>query len=132
MKNIVKDFFFRGLICGGFGPIVYAIVMLILYLCKVNTSIDGLYLFKGVISTYIMAFLIAGISVIWQIEKLGLAISILVHALTLYFCYLFTYLINGWLNKNLLDLIAFTLIFFKAKFLASDLVKPTIAAFVVT
>jgi len=111
MKNIVKDFFLRGLMCSGFGSLVYGIVMFILYLCKVDTSIDGLVLFKGIISTYIIAFLIAGMSAIWQVDKIGLAISILVHGFTLYFCYLFTYLVNGWLSKNALDLVVFSLIF---------------------
>lgn len=111
MKNIVKEFFIRGLICGGFGPIVYAVVMFILYLCGVNTNMDGLILFKGIISIYIMAFLIAGSSVIWQVEKLGLAFSIFIHGGVLYLCYLVTYILNGWLAKNGMAFIVFTSVF---------------------
>ena len=43
----------------GFGPIVYGIVMFILHLCNVDTSSNGLVMFKGIISTAMMAFIIA-------------------------------------------------------------------------
>ena len=111
MKDIVKEFFLRGLVVSGFGPLVYACVMFVLYLCGVDTLINGLVLFKGVISTYMMAFLIAGVSVIWKIEKLGLSFSILIHGTILYLCYLVTYLVNGWVASNPISLVVFTGIF---------------------
>ena len=111
MKKLVKEFLSRGLICGGFGPLVYGIIMFILYLCGVDINIDGLILFKGIISTYLMAFFIAGFSVIWQVERLGLAISILIHGSVLYICYLVTYLINGWLDTNIISILVFSFVF---------------------
>lgn len=111
MKYLVKNFCLRGLIFSGFGPIIYAIVMLSLYLANVDTMVDGLVIFKGVISTYLMAFIIAGSSIIWQIEKLGLAISIPTHGGILYVCYILTYIINGWIKTDLIDIAIFTLIF---------------------
>ena len=58
-----------------------------------------------------MAFIIAGSSIVWQEEKLKLAVAILIHMLTLYVCYLFTYLINGWLLAQLNVVGIFTVIF---------------------
>jgi cytochrome c oxidase assembly factor CtaG len=111
MKKFIKEFFFRGLLCMGFGPIVYSIIMLILYLCNVETTITGLELFKGIISTSLMAFLIAGSSVIWLIEKIGIASQIVLHGIILYFCYLLTYLLNDWLQKDQTSILIFSIIF---------------------
>ena len=109
MNKILKEFFIRGLLCMGFGPIVYSIILLILYLCNVETTINILTLFKGIISTSIMAFIIAGATVIWQIEKIGIAYQILIHGLCLYLCYLMTYLLNDWLKKE--GIIIFSIVF---------------------
>lgn len=109
MKKTIKEFLTRGLLCMGFGPIVYSIIMLILYLCKVETTISIVTLFKGILSTSIMAFVIAGSSVIWQIEKIGIAFQILIHGLCLYFCYLITYLLNDWFKKE--GIIIFSIVF---------------------
>lgn len=109
MKKIIKEFLTRGLLCMGFGPIVYSIVMLILYLCKVETTISIVTLFKGIISSSFMAFIIAGSSIIWQIEKIGIAYQILIHGLCLYLCYLIIYLLNDWLKKE--GILIFTIVF---------------------
>lgn len=109
MKKTVKAFFTRGLLCMGFGPIVYSIVMLVLYLCYVETTLNILTLFKGIISTSIMALIIAGSSVIWQIDKIGIAFQILIHGLCLYLCYLITYILNDWLKKE--GIIIFSIVF---------------------
>lgn len=109
MKKRIKDFLFRGLICGGFGPIVYGVVMFVIYLCGVDTLIDGLMIFKGVISTYLLGFIVAGASIIWQEERLGLGLSIFIHGSVLYICYLLMYLINGWLLSD--NILIFSIIF---------------------
>ena len=62
MKKFISNFCLRGLIAMGFGPIVYGTIMLILHLCNVDTTSNGLDIFKGILSTCIMAFIIAGIS----------------------------------------------------------------------
>ncbi len=109
MKKILKEFFTRGLLCMGFGPIVYSLILLVLYLCNKETTLNILTLFKGILSTSIMVFIIAGSSVIWQIEKIGIAFQILIHGLCLYFCYLITYLLNDWLKKE--GIIIFSIVF---------------------
>lgn len=100
MKKHIKEFCLRGMAFGGFGPLVYGIVMLIIYLCGDNTAIDGLIIFKGVLSTYLLGFICAGVSIVWNIDKLGIGFAILIHGSALYISYLLTYLINGWLGNN--------------------------------
>ena len=96
----------------GFGPIVYGCIMLILHLCNVDTTSNGLDIFKGIISTCIMAFIIAGISNIYQVESLSLMSKIMIHALSLYLVYLVFYLLNDWIIKDLKVIGIFSLIFF--------------------
>lgn len=109
MKKRLKEFLFRGLICGGFGPFVYGIIMLIIYLCGVDSTSDGMMIFKGIISTYILAFIVAGVSIIWQEEKLGIGLSIFIHGSVLYICYLSMYIINNWILSE--NIWVFSLIF---------------------
>jgi hypothetical protein len=111
MNKLVKEFFLRGLVFSGMGPIIYAVVMLMLYFNGIDTNINGLELFIGVASTYLMVFVIAGVSIIWQIEKIGLAVAIPTHGGILYVSYLLTYIINGWIEINFISLLVFSLIF---------------------
>lgn len=115
MKKIIKDFCFRGLLAMGFGPIIYSIIILIIYLVnkEQNTTflVSGIDLFKGVTSTTLMAFLIAGASVIWQVERIGLIVQIIIHGAFLYLSYLVTYLCNNWISTNAHVLLIFTLSF---------------------
>ena len=96
----------------GFGPIVYGTIMLILHLCNVDTTSNGLDIFKGILSTCIMAFIIAGVSNIYQVESLSLVSKIMIHALSLYLVYLVFYLLNDWIIKDLKVIGLFSLIFF--------------------
>ena len=100
MKKMMKDFIFRGLIAAGFGPIVYGIVIFIIETCGVNAMQDGSMILKAILSTYMMAFICAGASVIWQNERLGLGYSALIHGTVIYISYLITYLLNGWLDHD--------------------------------
>ena len=112
MKKFISNFCLRGLIAMGFGPIVYGTIMLILHLCNVDTTSNGLDIFKGIISTCIMAFIIAGISNIYHVESLSLMSKIMIHALSLYLVYLVFYLLNDWIVKDLKVIGIFSLIFF--------------------
>ena len=112
MKSKIQSFCLRGMIFGGLGPIVYSLVMLILFLLKVDTTLDGKTVFLNVVSTYLLAFICAGISIIWKEERLGLSLQILIHGLSLYICYLIVYLINNWIPKNVVILLIFTACFF--------------------
>lgn len=111
MKKYIKDFVIRGLMAMGGGPLVYGIVMFILYLCNVDTTVDGVTIFKSIISLSIMAFIIAGSSIVWQIDKLGLGFASLIHGSLLYVCYLIVYLLNNWIEKEIISFIVFTAIY---------------------
>ena len=111
MKRVLKKFTLRGLVFMGFGPLIYAIVAFILYLCNVETTSTGLEIFKAVISTSLLAFLVAGVSVVWQEEKLGIGFAVLIHGTTLYVSYLAMYLINNWIPRSGASIAIFSGIF---------------------
>ena len=109
--NKVKSFLLRGTIFAGFGPIIYALIIFIIDLTGVDPMLDGIVVFKGAISTYLLAFVVAGMSIIWKEERLGFALQMAIHALSIYVSYLITYLVNGWLNINFIQILTFTIIF---------------------
>ena len=111
MKKIISKIFLRGLVAMGFGPLIYGLVMLILHLCNVDTSSNGLVMFKGIISTSLLAFLMASINLIYENDRLSLGIKILIHGLVIYIGYLVIYLLNDWINKNFTTILIFSIIF---------------------
>lgn len=107
----VRDFFFRGLMFGGFGPIIAGIVYLILHLTLQDLTLTGLQVFTVIVSTYLLAFVHAGASVFNQIESWPLAKSTLCHFGLLYVAYILCYVINSWIPFEPLVLGIFTAIF---------------------
>ena len=107
----VRDFFFRGLLFGGFGPIIAGIVYLILHLTLQDLTLTGLQVFTTIVSTYLLAFVHAGASVFNQIESWPLAKSTLCHFGLLYIAYVLCYVINSWIPFEPLVLGIFTAIF---------------------
>lgn len=107
----VRDFFFRGLLFGGFGPIIAGIVYLILHLTLQDLTLTGLQVFTAIVSTYLLAFVHAGASVFNQIESWPLAKSTLCHFGVLYVAYILCYVINSWIPFEPLVLGIFTAIF---------------------
>ena len=111
MKNYVKGFFFRGFVAGGFGPLVLAILYMILQKNGVVQTLTVNEMSKGIVSLYILAFIAGGMNVIYQIEHLPLMTAILIHGGVLYVSYLCTYLFNGWLEKGITPILVFSGIF---------------------
>ena len=111
MKNIISKIFLRGRVAMGFGPLIYGTVMFILYLYNVKTSSNGLEIFKGIISTSLLAFLMASINLIYENDRLNLGIKILIHGLVIYIGYLVIYLLNDWIKKDLTTILVFSIIF---------------------
>ena len=111
MKKFISDFCLRGFIGGGFGPIILAIIYFILKQEAVIDTLDANEVCLGIVSIYILAFVVAGMNAIYQIEKLPLMTAILIHGGVLYLCYLATYLINGWLKDGMTAFLVFTGIF---------------------
>lgn len=111
MNTYVKSFFHRGLIFGGFGPIVTGIVFLILSMTLNGVYLSGTELFWAILSTYILAFVHAGSSVFNQIEHWSLPKSLLCHFSTLYLAYSLCYVVNSWIPFDPMVLVIFTAIF---------------------
>ncbi len=98
MKNYIKQFCLRGLLFAWGGPVVVAIVWLILH---ANGSMDSISPVKAsiaIISSAGLAFLAAGISIVNQIEKLPKGFAFLIQGAFLYVIYVAIYLLNGWIQ----------------------------------
>ena len=111
MKKFVLEFLRRGLIATGLGPIVLAIVYLIL---KQSVAIDALTVNQvciGIFSLSVLAFIAGGMNAIYQIERMPLMTAILIHGGVLYIGYLGTYILNDWLDFGVIPIIVFTAIF---------------------
>ena len=111
MKRFVLDFARRGIVACGIGPVVLAIVYLIL---KHTANIDTLTVGQvciGIFSLSALAFIAGGLNALYRIERLPLMTAILIHGCVLYISYLGTYLVNGWLDFGVLPVIIFTAIF---------------------
>ena len=111
MKNFMKDFVQRGLISCGFGPLVLAVIYLILQGQGVVENLTVNQMCVGIFSISALAFLAGGMNAIYQIERLPLMVAILIHGSVLYISYLVTYLLNGWLNIGTTPILVFTIIF---------------------
>ena len=111
MKRYVFEFFRRGLIACGFGPIVLAVLYLILQQQAVIETLTVHQVCLGIFSLSALAFLAGGMNVIYQIERLPLMVAILIHGGVLYVSYLGTYLLNDWLAWGVTPILVFSGIF---------------------
>ena len=111
MKNKMQEFIRRGLIACGFGPIVLAILYLILQRQGVIETLTVNEVCTGILSLSVLAFVAGGMNVIYQIERLPLMMAVLIHGLVLYCGYLATYLLNDWLVWGTAPIFVFSLIF---------------------
>ena len=111
MNKYLKSFLHRGLVFGGFGPIVMGIVYLSLSLSISSFSLNGSDVFTAILSTYLLAFVHAGASVFNQIESWPIAKSLLLHFSALYASYSICYLINSWIPFNMVAFLIFTAVF---------------------
>ena len=111
MKKFLKEFLFRGLICAAGGPVVLAIIYGILGATGVADALSPKEVCLGILSITVLAFVAAGMTAIYQMEQLPLATMILVHGGVLYAAYILIYLLNGWLQQQLIPILVFTGIF---------------------
>lgn len=117
MKKIVLDFFRRGLIACGFGPLVLAVLYLILQKQGLLETLTIHQVCTGIFSLSVLAFIAGGANVLYQIEQLPLMLAILIHGSVLYISYLAVYLINGWLKWGSIPIIVFSGIFILGYFI---------------
>ena len=111
MKKYVKDFVLRGLVCAAGGPLVLAVIYAILAAEGVTDSLAPAEVSMAIISLTVMAFIAAGITTIYQVERLPLISAICIHAVVLYLDYLLMYILNSWIPRNREAIGFFTLIF---------------------
>lgn len=111
MKKFLKEFLFRGLICASGGPVVLAIIYGILGATGAAEALSPHEVCMGILTITLLAFIAAGMTAIYQMEQLPLAIMILLHGGALYVAYILTYLLNGWLLRQLTPIAIFTGIF---------------------
>ena len=111
MKKHILEFIRRGLVACGLGPVVLAILYLIM---QCNGTVEVLTVNEvciGIFSLTTLAFIAGGTNVVYQIERLPLMVAILIHGCVLYVSYLVTYLFNDWLDWGTASVLVFTGIF---------------------
>ena len=111
MKRNVFGFIRRGISACGLGPVVLAVLYLIL---RWQGIVDTLTVEKvsiGILSMTALAFVAGGMNEIYRVEQLPLMVAVLIHGTVLYACYLLTYMVNGWLESGIVPLLVFTGIF---------------------
>ena len=111
MKKYISEFVRRGLVACGFGPIILAVLYLILHRCGAVDVLTVNQVCIGIFSITALAFIAGGMNVVYQIERLSLMAAILIHGAVLYVSYLATYLLNDWLEWGMTPVLVFSAIF---------------------
>ena len=111
MKKVALEFLRRGVMSCGVGPIILAVLYLILHHNGVVENVSVKELCVGIFSLSALAFVAGGINALYQLERLPLMAAILIHGSVLYVSYLMTYLVNGWLEWGRVPVFVFTGIF---------------------
>lgn len=111
MKKFIITFLRRGAIFASLGPVILAIIYFFLNMNGVVETVPVTKMITEIISSTIMAFIAAGISAIYHVEKIQLGIASLIQGSVLFLDYIIVYLMNGWIPFNWGDIALFTLIF---------------------
>lgn len=117
MNKYLKSFLLRGLIFGGFGPIILGIIYATISINVNNFSLTAIEVLVGIISVYMLAFIQAGCSVFNQIEEWPITKSLFCHFSCIYVAYVTCYLINTWIPFEPMVLLVFTVIFVSLYFI---------------
>ena len=111
MKNHIFDFLRRGLVACGIGPMVLAVLYLILDRNGIVETLTAKEVCMGIFSLTALAFIAGGMNALYQVERLPLMLAVLIHGTVLYVGYLVTYLLNDWLEWNAVAVLVFSGIF---------------------
>lgn len=111
MKKFFSEFLRRGLMACGFGPIILAILYIVMQQADTIETLTVSQVCTGIFSLSALAFIAGGMNSIYQIERIPLMAAILIHGGILYISYLITYLLNNWLEWGLTPILFFTGIF---------------------
>lgn len=108
-KGFLSDFLLRGLVSSVGGPLVLAVVYLILDKTGAVGDLPVSTVVLGIFTSALLAFVAGGIPAIYNVESLPTVTAALIHLAVLYADYLVIYLINGWLGRE--KILIFTLFF---------------------
>ena len=111
MKKFVWEFFRRGLVACGIGPVVLAALYLILRQTAGLEMLTVEQVCTGIFSLTALAFIAGGMNAIYQFERMPLMVAILIHGGVLYVSYLLTYLVNDWLEWGKMPILVFSAVF---------------------
>ena len=111
MRRYALDFLRRGLTAAGFGPIILAILYLILRSALDLEMLSVGQVCVGIFSLTALSFIAGGMNFIYQLERLPLMVAILIHGGVLYVGYLVTYLVNEWLEWGVIPMLVFSVAF---------------------
>lgn len=111
MKKFFLEFIKRGLMAAAGGPMVLAIVYGSIGATGAVTALTPKEVCLGILTITVMAFIAAGITAIYQTDRLPLISAILVHSGVLYLDYLMIYLVNRWIPRNPTAIAVFSGIF---------------------
>lgn len=111
MKKNILEFVRRGMTACGIGPIVLAILYLILQHQGRLQTLTVNQVCLGIFSISMLAFVAGGMNVVYQMERLPLMAAITIHGGVLYVGYLITYLVNDWLQCGVTEILVFSGIF---------------------
>lgn len=111
MKKIIMEFLRRGFFACGLGPILLAVLYLILQHQGAVQTLTVNQVCLGIFSLSALAFIAGGMNILYQVDQLPLMVAILIHGIVLYISYLVTYLLNRWLEWGTTPILVFTVIF---------------------
>ena len=109
MKQYCLTFLKRGLLAASGGPLILAMIYGILGANGQVTSLAPGEVCMGIVTVTLLAFIAAGIGVVYQIERLPLLSATAIHAGALYLDYLLIYLLNNWIPRDWAFIGVFTL-----------------------
>jgi len=95
-KDFLREFFHRGLLSCAGGPVILAIIYAVMSATGAVLTLTTKEAATAILSITLMAFIAAGITVVYTLEQLPIAIAALIHGGVLYLDYLMIYLLNGW------------------------------------
>ena len=112
MKRYLKGFCIRGLIAAAFGPIVLAVIYLILYYFDVALVVSTAKICREILTIELLAFFAGGFPILYSVERIPTLLAGLLHAAMLYLDYVVIYFVNGWMPFDMKPFLVFTVCFF--------------------
>ena len=97
MKKFIVEFLKRGAMFAGLGPVILSIVYIFLGANGVVETVPVTTLIREILTSMLLAFIAAGISAVYQTEKLQLGMASLIQGSVLFLDYIILYLVNGWM-----------------------------------